>query len=157
MHTSGEIAAPVSPYPELGTELLRLRLLRGLSLRRLARLIGMTAHSGLVDYERGVRIPPRDLMDLLQEVLQPPDDRLRLRYEEAISRRADRRCRALVVVPEPTAAVVVRPEAGAVPRAPVSLADGGVQTVGAVLDLIEETVVYLRELVRLWSKADAAD
>jgi transcriptional regulator with XRE-family HTH domain len=38
-----------------GNELILLRLNKGISLRRLARAVGMTAHSGLVDYERGLR------------------------------------------------------------------------------------------------------
>lgn len=33
-----------------------------MSLRGLARLFGMSAHSGLVDYERGLRIPPINIM-----------------------------------------------------------------------------------------------
>ena len=63
-------------YALLGQELLRLRLERGLSLRKLARQLGMTAHSGIVDYERGVRIPPPDLMSSYVQVLQPRGNRL---------------------------------------------------------------------------------
>ncbi|MEU3463649.1 helix-turn-helix transcriptional regulator [Streptomyces sp. NPDC006733] len=72
----------------LARELVRLRLERGLSLRRLARLVGMTAHSGLVDYERGVRIPPDDLMAMIVRALRPADDRLARLYRAAVAERA---------------------------------------------------------------------
>ncbi|WP_018681435.1 helix-turn-helix domain-containing protein [Actinokineospora enzanensis] len=42
----------------LGAELRRLRLTEGLSLRAMARRLGLRAHSALVDYERGQRVPP---------------------------------------------------------------------------------------------------
>lgn len=79
-----------------GHELLRLRLHRGLSLRGLARQLGMTAHSGLVDYEKGARIPPRDLMASYLRVLAPKDDRLARLYEAALSDRADLRTAASI-------------------------------------------------------------
>lgn len=75
----------------LAHELMRLRLERGLSLRKLARLVGMTAHSGLVDYERGSRIPPGDLMSGLVGVLKPSDDRLTHLYRAAVAERVRRR------------------------------------------------------------------
>lgn len=78
----------MSPGDLFGRELLRLRLSRGLSLRRLARTVGMSAHSALVDYERGRRIPPADLMDALVRALRPDDDRLRVLYEAALAGRA---------------------------------------------------------------------
>lgn len=92
------------PATLLGRELLRLRTARGLSLRRLARLLGMTAHSGLVDYERGLRIPPRDLMSAYVRVLSPQDDRLLTVYRAALDNRAARRLaavRPLAPVPSP--------------------------------------------------------
>jgi transcriptional regulator with XRE-family HTH domain len=78
-------------YALLGQELLRLRLERGLSLRKLARQLGMTAHSGLVDYERGIRIPPADLMTSYVQALQPDGNRLTQLYESAMAERAQQR------------------------------------------------------------------
>ncbi|MET9631627.1 helix-turn-helix domain-containing protein [Lentzea sp. NPDC006480] len=78
-------------YARLGQELLRLRLQRGLSLRKLARQLGMTAHSGIVDYERGVRIPPADLMTTYVQVLKPDGNRLAQLYEAAVAARAQQR------------------------------------------------------------------
>ncbi len=48
----------------------------------------MSAHSGLVDYERGRRIPPADLMKALVVALQPDDDRLTVLYKTALTERA---------------------------------------------------------------------
>ncbi|MEV6235440.1 helix-turn-helix domain-containing protein [Lentzea sp. NPDC051838] len=78
-------------YALLGQELLRLRLERGLSLRKLARQLGMAAHSGIVDYERGVRIPPPDLMTAYVQVLRPEGNRLTQLYEAAMADRAQQR------------------------------------------------------------------
>lgn len=97
-------SAGSDPATLLGRELLRLRTARGLSLRRLARLLGMTAHSGLVDYERGLRIPPRDLMTAYVRVLSPQDDGLLAIYNAALDSRAARRVAAvlpLMPVPSP--------------------------------------------------------
>ncbi|TQM78697.1 helix-turn-helix protein [Saccharothrix saharensis] len=100
-------SAGSDPATLLGRELLRLRTARGLSLRRLARLLGMTAHSGLVDYERGLRIPPRDLMSAYVRVLSPQDDGLLAIYRAALDSRAARRVAAvlpLTPVPSPSRA-----------------------------------------------------
>lgn len=43
---------------ELGLALYRLRLSRGLSLRVLARRLGMSGHGGLTEYEKGRRAAP---------------------------------------------------------------------------------------------------
>jgi transcriptional regulator with XRE-family HTH domain len=75
----------------LGQELLRLRLERGLSLRKMARELGMTAHSGLVDYERGYRIPPDGLLASYAKVLHIEDDRLLVLHQAARAERARRR------------------------------------------------------------------
>jgi len=47
---------------ELASALYRLRLEHGLSLRALAPRLGFSSHSALVDYEKGRRIPPEDLV-----------------------------------------------------------------------------------------------
>ncbi|MDT9695140.1 helix-turn-helix transcriptional regulator [Streptomyces sp. P17] len=46
----------------LGAALYQCRLEQGLSLRSLARRLGLGSHSGLLDYERGHRIPPEYLL-----------------------------------------------------------------------------------------------
>jgi hypothetical protein len=74
----------------IGQELLRLRLEEGISLRRLARLFGMSAHSGLVDYERGARIPPSNIVAAYGKVF--PADReylLRLHRAAMVERAAE--------------------------------------------------------------------
>lgn len=74
----------------LETELLRLRLAHGFSLRALAARLHMQGHGGLSDYERGRRIPPEDLIDRYEEIFSVPDRRLHLLRLEALARRADR-------------------------------------------------------------------
>jgi hypothetical protein len=93
-HTSQTSTAATSATAALGQELLRLRLLRGLSLRKLARLLGMAAHSGLVDYEKGSRIPPKDLMCSYQQVLRPDNGHLRELYRAALADRVQQRMAA---------------------------------------------------------------
>jgi hypothetical protein len=51
----------------------------------------MTAHSGIVDYERGVRIPPPDLMSTYVQVLKPDGNRLAQLYQAAVADRAQQR------------------------------------------------------------------
>jgi transcriptional regulator with XRE-family HTH domain len=64
------------PAFELGQALHLHRLACGLSLRRLAAQLGLSSHSGLVDYERGVRIPPEDLLPAYCRALKVPSDYL---------------------------------------------------------------------------------
>ncbi|HEV2375245.1 MAG TPA: helix-turn-helix transcriptional regulator [Streptosporangiaceae bacterium] len=71
-----EIAAPQRPEAAatgaagwLGAELRRLRLEEGISQRKLTRLIGLSAHSNLGDYERGRRIPPADIVEECERLL----------------------------------------------------------------------------------------
>lgn len=85
------VSLSLTAAERLGRELGRLRLHNGLSLRKLARLVGMTAHSGLVDYERGTRIPPYDLFAALLSVLRPGDRHLTSLYQAAVAERAQRR------------------------------------------------------------------
>jgi len=93
MERSALRAVPLSltAAERLGRELGRLRVHNGLSLRKLARLVGMTAHSGLVDYERGTRIPPHDLFAALQSVLHAGDEHLTSLYQAAVTERARQR------------------------------------------------------------------
>ncbi|MCE6996469.1 helix-turn-helix domain-containing protein [Saccharothrix sp. S26] len=127
------------PATQLGRELLRLRTARGLSLRRLARLLGMTAHSGLVDYERGLRIPPRDLMSAYIRVLSPHDDGLLEVYRAALDSRAARRVAAF----RPLAPV---PAEGRV--APDHLAEHHVLT--GLAQTLENVADQLRVLAAAW-------
>lgn len=139
----------ISFYAELGAELLRLRLLRGFSLRKLARMIGMTAHSGLVDYERGRRIPPLDLMDALLRALQPPDDRLRTLYHAAIGQRVNRRWRSVTVLPAPWSATA-EPAPLSQMSAALTIAESAKrvspQEIGTVVDMLEAIIARLKEL-----------
>ena len=69
----------VSPVPvtdpcaqELGAVLRSSRLEQGLSLRALAKRVGLSAHSGVAEYERGTRVPPADLIDAYERALGLP-------------------------------------------------------------------------------------
>ncbi len=65
-------ATPLPATAELGRALRVHRLACGLSLRGMARRIGMSAHSGLVDYERGRRVLPEDLALACERALELP-------------------------------------------------------------------------------------
>jgi hypothetical protein len=53
----------------LGIELQELRKRLGLSQRAVVRLLGLRAHSNLVDYESGRRIPPNDIIKACEKIL----------------------------------------------------------------------------------------
>lgn len=97
----GEDAAPAAqphrPGPAaalLGGELRRLRLERGISQRQLTRLIGLSAHSNLGEYERGTRIPPSDIVAACERLLAVPPGKLQgLRETAARERTRARRQR----------------------------------------------------------------
>ncbi|HZM81737.1 MAG TPA: helix-turn-helix domain-containing protein [Candidatus Limnocylindrales bacterium] len=55
---------------ELGRELRRLRMGKGLSQRELTKRLGLSAHSNIADYENGRRIPPRDIVADCERVLE---------------------------------------------------------------------------------------
>lgn len=74
---------------ELGLVLYRCRLEHGLSLRTLARKLGLSAHSSLVDFEKGRRLPPEYLLAGYERIFGLPAQslvRIRLRL---LARRAD--------------------------------------------------------------------
>lgn len=73
----------------LGLEIRRARMIRGLSQRQLARAIGLTAHSNISEYERGLRIAPLDIVSACELVLATPGERLRRWHEKALEERAD--------------------------------------------------------------------
>lgn len=95
----GSTQADNSTAPEdsaayrLGTELRLRRLELGISQRKLARLIGLSAHSNLGDYERGQRIPPGDIVDACEQLLSVEPDHLQRLRREALCERARRLCR----------------------------------------------------------------
>jgi tetratricopeptide (TPR) repeat protein/transcriptional regulator with XRE-family HTH domain len=109
---------------ELGLALYQLRLARGLSLRTLARRLGMAGHGGLLEYERGRRLPPEDVILAYERVLGVEDGRLVRLRERALVERAAAKTAERVrheipgERPKPPATVPSRPGAGAPPPPP---------------------------------------
>lgn len=80
----------------LGIELRALRRRLGFSQRRLVQLLGLRAHSNLVDYERGRRIPPNDIVIACESILKVTPGHLeRLRRQALIEEAAEQREAAL--------------------------------------------------------------
>jgi transcriptional regulator with XRE-family HTH domain len=84
-----------------GLTLRRCRLQQGLSLRTVAKRIGLSAHSGVAEYESGRRIPPDDLMGAYEQALCVPAGYLRSLREQALKERADRLTTDSPALPEP--------------------------------------------------------
>lgn len=82
-----ELAAQ-RPAVMLGAEIRRLRRERGLSQRALVRMIGLSAHSNLSDYEAARRLPPADIITGCERVLQVADGRLHALRRLALADRA---------------------------------------------------------------------
>jgi len=76
----------------LGITLRRRRMELGMSQRELARLIGLSAHSNLGDYERGQRIPPGDIVVACEHLLSVEPDSLQSLRRAALCERARRLC-----------------------------------------------------------------
>lgn len=76
---------------QLGAEIRRLRSARGMSQRALTRLIGLSAHSNLADYETGRRLPPADIVAGCELALGVTDGSLRRLHEQALAERASLR------------------------------------------------------------------
>ena len=76
---------------ELAAALRHHRLANGLSFRELARRLGMSAHSGLSDYEHGRRIPPADLVTSYERVFDVPAGSLKTLRDRAFQERAESR------------------------------------------------------------------
>lgn len=76
----------------LGIALRLRRLELGLSQRQVVRLLGLSAHSNLGDYERGERIPPGDIVDACEQLLAAEPGSLQSLRREALHERARRLC-----------------------------------------------------------------
>src|SRR6266508_3973952 len=85
----------------LGAELRRLRLERGMSLRKLVRILGLTAHSNLVQYEMGRRIPPGDIITAYERIFGDSAAALARLRDRVLAERAADPGRATVPVPAP--------------------------------------------------------
>lgn len=81
---SQEIPAQV----RLGIEIRRRRMAQGLSRRQLVRLLGLRAHSNLVDYELGRRLPPADIVSACEKELRVAGGSLLLLHTTAMDERA---------------------------------------------------------------------
>jgi tetratricopeptide (TPR) repeat protein/transcriptional regulator with XRE-family HTH domain len=81
--------APVTAAARLGRELRRLRQQRGLSQRALVRALGLSAHSNLVQYELGRRIPPGDIVAACARMLRDDSGILHRLHAEALAERAE--------------------------------------------------------------------
>lgn len=73
----------------LGLVIRRARMSQALSQRQLAAAVGLGAHSGISDFERGRRIPCGDIMSELERVLADDAAALRHHYQRALRERAD--------------------------------------------------------------------
>jgi transcriptional regulator with XRE-family HTH domain len=80
----------------LGAALRERRLARGMSLRQLARLVGLSGHGTLVDYELGRRLVPEDLLIACERVLAVPDGHLLALRRAALAARGAREAAALM-------------------------------------------------------------
>jgi hypothetical protein len=84
--------AAQSPGILLGAEIRRLRRERGLSQQALVRMIGLSAHSNLSDYETGRRLPPADIVGDFERVLHITDGHLHDLRARALADLADQAC-----------------------------------------------------------------
>jgi transcriptional regulator with XRE-family HTH domain len=83
---------PITAAKELGWTLRRQRLANGWSLRLIARRMGLSSHSSLIDYEHGRRIPPQDLLQAFERALEFPSGQLQTLRKAALKERADVLC-----------------------------------------------------------------
>lgn len=83
----------------LGAALRGQRLAAGLSLRQLARQVGLSGHGTLVDYELGRRVPPEDLLIACERVLGVPEGGLQALRRDALAERGAREAAALLAPP----------------------------------------------------------
>ncbi len=62
----------VATAVQLGAELRRYRVIAGVSQTELTQMLGFSARSNLSDYERGARVPPRDIVIACESLLRVP-------------------------------------------------------------------------------------
>ena len=74
----------------LALELRRVRRAHGMSQREAVRRLGLSAHSNLVDYELGRRIPPADIISACEALFALPSGHLERLRDAALVERADR-------------------------------------------------------------------
>ncbi|HTI21255.1 MAG TPA: helix-turn-helix transcriptional regulator [Kutzneria sp.] len=113
----------------LGAELRSARVARGLSLRTLAKCLGLNGHGNLVDYEYGRRIPPADLLVAWERALGVRDSHFRDLRGKALAERAGRQAAVLLAAPpapEPESPAGKRPRWRALALAVTVLAAAGV-------------------------------
>lgn len=111
--TSTQTRTLMPAADELARALHVHRIARGLSLRTLARRVGMSAHSGLVDYERGHRILPEDLAVACERALELPPGYLLSLRRRALAELAEQRYPRPGRFAWPTAESPAPPSAGA--------------------------------------------
>lgn len=99
----------------LGAEIRSRRVARGMSLRRLAKELGLSGHGTLVDYEHGRRIPPEDLVVGCERIFQVSDGALRNLREKALAERGSQQADLLLNPPEQPAPHAPSPPEPAAP------------------------------------------
>lgn len=92
MQVDVQTAPRTAAAVRLGIALRLRRLELGLSQRQVVRLLGLSAHSNLGDYERGERIPPGDIVDACEHLLAAEPGSLQSLRREALHERAHRIC-----------------------------------------------------------------
>jgi transcriptional regulator with XRE-family HTH domain len=103
----------------LGAEIRSRRVAKGMSLRGLAKELGLSGHGTLVDYEHGRRIPPADLVAGCERIFQVSDGVLRNLREKALAERANHQADLLLSRPaQPAAAPSPEAEDPPVPVGP---------------------------------------
>ena len=91
-----EFAAGATGRVPIGVELRWLRRCRGLSQRQMARLLGLSAHSAVADYESGKRLPAGDIILGYERVFGLADGRLQGLRAQYLADAANAEYRAVV-------------------------------------------------------------
>ncbi len=95
---------------KFGLVLRHSRLEQGLSMRTVAKRIGLSAHSGVAEYESGRRIPPEDLIDAYERALCVPVGYLQELRKQALKERANRNATEPLILSEQLAEPDLRPD-----------------------------------------------